>query len=94
MQEKEIADKMNLTTTENVFEALVHRSKITDRSVPFDEIAIKQSRAVIAGGNLHVATARAKMSALKIVGYHDNLEKLKMSVQKKSRNARKYPNGK
>lgn len=87
--EKEIADKMNLDRTDAVFDALVKRSKITDTSLPLDEMGIKQTRAVISSGNLHVATARAKLSALKIVGYRDNMDKLKHAVEARVRRARK-----
>lgn len=86
---KKISDSMDLSKTEGIFDSLIVRSRINDKSLPFDDAEIKKAKAVIGAGNLHVSSARVKVGALRLVGYTDSLAKLKIAVERKSRNARR-----
>lgn len=90
---RKVADQMNLDRTEGIFESLIDRSKILDRSIPLDESALKNTRAVLASGNLHVKTAVARISALRFAGYRENMGRLKLAVEKKAREALRPTDG-
>ena len=86
-QAQYIADKMELDRTDEIFDVLIGRSSITDRSKGMGEEEIKKIRTVIAAGNLHVATARSKMTALRFVGHQENQARLKEAVQRRVKDA-------
>lgn len=89
-QLQEIADRLDLTRTDKILETMIDRSDFYNKE-KFDENGdIKKARLVVGAGNLHINTARAKLGALRMVGYQDNLGKLKATVQKRVRNERKY----
>jgi hypothetical protein len=85
-----LVDQLDTGRTNEIFDSMIVRSKINDRSKELGEDAVKQARVVIGSGNLHINTARAKMSAIRMVGYTDGLVKTKLAVQRKIRNVRKY----
>lgn len=86
---KDLAGSMDLSRTGEIFDSLIHRSKIHDKALPFDEAEIKKAKAVLGAGNLHVNSARVKIGALRLVGYRENLGRLQAAIERKSRNARK-----
>ena len=85
-----LVDQLDTGRTNEIFDSMIVRSSINDRSKVLDESAVKQARVVIGSGNLHVNTSRAKMSAIRMVGFTDGMVKTKLAVQRKIRNARKY----
>lgn len=85
----DISVKMNLERTDEIFNSLISRSNINDKSAKFDEDAIKAAKAVLASGNLHVKTAAVKLGAIKLAGYYTNMERLKTAIEKRARNARR-----
>lgn len=90
MEDKEaqyIADKMELDRTDEIFDVLIHRSAIKDREQGMGQEDIKKIKTVIAAGNLHISTARAKMTALKFVGHQENQARLKEAVQRRVKDA-------
>lgn len=86
---KDLAEQMDLSKTGDIFDSLIERSKVNNKGLPLDEAEIKKVKTVLGAGNLHVNAARVKVGALRLVGYRDNLSKLKIAIERKSRNARK-----
>ncbi len=83
-----IVSKMDLDRTDEMFSSLIDRSKVNEKG-DLNEDGIKRAKVVIASGNLHVATAKVQLGAIKLAGYRDNMKGLKLAVQKRARNARK-----
>lgn len=87
---QEIDSQMDLDKTEKIFYSLIARSHINDTSKEMTPEEIKKINAVLQGGNLHVNTAKVKISATRLAGFRDGIRQTKLTVQRKTRNARKY----
>lgn len=85
-----LVDQLDTDRTNEIFDSMIIRSSINDRKNSLDEASVKQARVVIGSGNLHVNTSRAKMSAIRMIGYTDGVAKTKRAVQRKLRNSNKY----
>lgn len=86
---KQVDDKLNLDRTDKLFDSSISRSGSNDQSKYTDE-DIKKQRLVIGFGNLHVNTAKLKVSVVRMRGYRDNVTNLKRAVDRKVRKERKY----
>lgn len=86
---KKIDDVMDLDRTDKLFSSSIDKAGSLTKG-EYREEDIKKQRLVIGFGNLHVNTAKVKMSAVRLMGYRDNLAKLKQNIGRKVRNSRKY----
>lgn len=87
-----LVEQLNTDRTDEIFDSMIVRSDINNKKNALDENAVKQARVVIGAGNLHVNTSRAKMTAIRMVGYTDSLTKTKLAIKRKLRNKAKYSN--
>ncbi len=90
---KKLGDQMNLDRTEGLFDASIKKAKALE-TAEYTPDDIKKSRLVIGFGNLHLNTARTKLSAIRFLGYQNNLKAIKDAVERKQRDSNKYPEGK
>ena len=87
---KMVNEKLDINRTDQIFDSIIHRAKVNDRSAPMNDDELKKVNAVIKAGNLHVNTAKTKVSVFRFIGYRDNQEKIKLAIDRKVRNMRKY----
>jgi len=89
MSEKSISDVdavMDVGRTNGLFDASINRAESLKKE-PYTEEDIKKQRLVIGFGNLHINTAKTKLSAVRMFGYRNTQRLLKEAVQKKIRKA-------
>ena len=89
-QLSDVAEKMDLERTNELFDITIARADFKSKEPFKDDNDIKKARVVVQMGNIHINTAKTKMSAIRLIGYQNNLSQLKNAVQRKVRNARKY----
>lgn len=89
-QLSDVADKMDLERTGELFDITIARADFKSKELFKDDNDIKKARVVVQMGNIHINTAKTKMSAIRLIGYQNNLSQLKHAVQRKVRNSRKY----
>lgn len=83
-----IVEVLDVDRTNELFEAGITRSDALSTE-QFNESNLKGFKAALGAGNLHVNTARAKMSAIRLVGYRDSLAAMKGAIKKKVRSSLK-----
>lgn len=88
---KKVDDKLSMDRTDELFDSAIKRSGANNRNSDYTEDDIKKQRLVIGFGNLHINTARAKLSIVRMRGYQSANRGLKQSVDRRLRNAKKYP---
>lgn len=84
---KETVDALDLTRTGEMFDSLITRSKVNDKTRGIDEDERKNIHMTIRSGNLHVKTAGAKITAIRLSGYRSNMEQLKLAVERRAKDA-------
>jgi len=85
----ELQGALNLERTNELFDASIKRSGAKG-TTEYNEEDIKKQRIVIGYGNLHLNTAKTKISASRMTGYRDGLDGAKRSVDRKVRNNLKF----
>ena len=88
MEPNRIIEKMDLERTDKLFDSLISRSKVHSEK-PLGKQETTNARVVIASGNLHVSTARAKLTAIKLAGHLDESRQIKSAVERRVRDAYK-----
>jgi hypothetical protein len=86
---KHIDSKLDLERTDKLFDASIAKANAFSKD-PYTEKSLKEARAVSTFGNLHLNSAKVKVSVIRLIGYRDELNNLKNNVQKKIRGVRKY----
>jgi len=86
---EKINDKLDLNRTDELFDSSIGKSEALSRG-KYDKESLKAAKTCLGFGNLHVNTAKVKIATLKIIGYRDQVTRLKQNVDRKLRNSRKY----
>ena len=86
---QDIDQHLDLDRTNKLFDISIVKSGAEDVT-PYDEKSLRASKLTLGFGNLHVNTAKTKVGILRLIGYQDNLKKIKDNVSRKLRNAKKY----
>ena len=94
MDPKEINDliKLNpLERTDSIFNSIIRRTDVHGKGPIEGEESIKKMNLAIRSGNLHVATSRVKIDALKFSHRATSMEALKKTIKSRVRKHLKYP---
>lgn len=84
---KEVADHMDLGRTEELFDITIRRADFKSKD-PFNgDEDIRKAGLVVKMGNVHINTAKTKISAIRMIGYIDNTRKLTLAVKRRTRRA-------
>lgn len=88
---QEVADKMDLDRTDEIFDVTIKRTGYKDEKVLLSgDDEIKKAKIVIAAGNLHVKSAQTKATALRFIGYQNSIRATKDAIFRRVRNSRKH----
>lgn len=85
-----IDDVMDLDRTNQLFDSAIRRADANGKE-KYTEEDVKFQRLVTGFGNMHINSAKVKLSVVRMRGYQANTGALKKAVDRKVRNARKYP---
>lgn len=86
---KSVRDTMDMDRTDGLFKTSIERAESLKKRA-YSEKDVKTQNIVIKFGNLHVNTAKAKMSAVRLLGYKKSIEDTTRAVARKIRKAAKY----
>jgi hypothetical protein len=91
IQEKleEVDGKLDLNRTNKLFDTSIVKANAFSKE-PYTVQSLKEARQVATFGNLHLNSAKAKVSVIRLMGYKDEMRSLKKNVSRKIRNAKKY----
>lgn len=85
---QKVVETMDVKRTSDMFDSVIQKSSLKDDKA-FDENSLKETKAIIQAGNMHVRTAQVAVGAIRLVGHYDNQTKLKAAIEKKTREAMK-----
>ena len=88
MDEK-IKDVLDVNRTDELFDTSIIKSDSFSKT-PYNDQNLKGAKMTLGFGNLHVNTAKAKMQAIKLLGFRNGVQGIKDSVSRKLRNKAKY----
>lgn len=86
---EKVVEVLDTDKTAHLFEVSIKKANALD-AAPYTEDSLRAARMNINYGNLHVNTAKTKLSAIRLVGYQNSLSTTKKAVERKIRNQRKY----
>ena len=75
--------------TNKLFESSI-KSSDAYSGKPYGENTLKAARMTVNFGNLHVNTARTKISVIRLLGYRDAISRIKRAVGRKIKRSRRY----
>lgn len=78
-----------LDRTEKIFDTVIERTDLHTKDKVKTPDDLRKIQTVLKAGNLHVNSARIHLSAIRFVGYMDNMRKLKDAVQRRTRDSLK-----
>lgn len=86
---QELNKTLDVKRTDELFDASIKSADALAGRL-YDENSLKAARMTVNFGNLHVNTAKTKLSAVRLIGYRNEANKLKQNIDRKIRNGRKY----
>jgi hypothetical protein len=91
IQEKleKVDDKLDLDRTNKLFDTSIIKADAFSKD-KYTVQSLKEARQVATFGNLHLNSAKAKISVIRLMGYKNEIDNVKKSVSRKIRNAKKY----
>lgn len=87
---EKIEKHLDLDRTNDLFDVAITRSGAKKSNNEWNEEDLKKQKLLVGFGNLHINTAKAKITAIRMIGYVQGLVGVKKAVERKTRNKRKY----
>lgn len=86
---KKVSEILDVNRTDKLFDSSIVSSQANSRKV-YTVDSLRAAKVALGFGNLHVNTSRIKLNAIRMLGFMDNLRKVKQAVGRRIRNVKKY----